>query len=216
MMPFAQKSNALPYGVGYCWDNSPFTFNTATFHAPAAELLGKEKNMNEPLFINYYMRDEEAAKELTKHTFDTAQKPLIILMVLFSLFLAFVTVSSGEDLFSTYAWLVCAAVTAVLAISFIKSSKTQHKIFLQRDIENYGEMPSIQSTVYDEYIEMFDRVATRRYELSHIVSAFETKNYIVLMTKGNQAFMFKKDGFVLGTADGFLDFLKSKNITIRK
>ena len=43
-------------------------------------------------------------------------------------------------------------------------------------------------------------------------SVFCTKNLIAVRSRASLVYMIQKSGFTLGTADGFLDFLREKGL----
>lgn len=85
-----------------------------------------------------------------------------------------------------------------------------------RELTKSGVMRT-QTVVYNDRIE-YSNGSGEPVELSYdeIGSVFCTKNVIAVRSKAKLVYMLQKDGFSLGTADDFLEFLREKGMYKKK
>jgi hypothetical protein len=86
---------------------------------------------------------------------------------------------------------------------------------LKRDRELFDGEISISTVVTDQYLESIAPDGTVKLSFDKIKKARQTKNLILLHTKTNLTFIFRKDGFTQGSVDEFKAFIRSKGIKIK-
>ena len=92
----------------------------------------------------------------------------------------------------------------------------QVKTVIARDLETHGKAVGVEITVTDEFIESKASTgAVCKLDYGNIRVAVQTKNLIILRTRANLLYNFKKDSFTVGRAEEFLLFLKSKGIKVK-
>ena len=166
--------------------------------------------MNEPLFKNRFVRDEQYAHELYLHYY--LKTPLfVVLYVLFGIqTLISFSVSITSGLFA----LLCAAII-VLSVRILHSVNVKNTIARDRERANGNELLN-ELFVYSDRVELFMLGNKETLYFSNIKRAFETKNHIFLQTKARMVYIFKKDSFTLGNSEDFVKFLRDNGIKIQK
>ena len=170
--------------------------------------------MNDPLFKNAFVRGEDTAKELFKNYF-LGSKRFKILYILFALLLVlsfFVSADTGYDtfLFSLFCGVI---VAIILSIAYRKNVK----VTVERDRERCnGKEPYNELFVYDDRIELDILGNNQTLYFTDAKQVSLSKNYIFVHSKANYVYSFKKDSFTLGSAEEFIEFLKSKGIKEQK
>ena len=88
------------------------------------------------------------------------------------------------------------------------------KIAVERDRESYGDVPvKIKYWIGAEQICVETSYGvSEEFALANVKYAHETKAIIVLVTKAKQIMLLDKPSFSKGTSEGFMEFLKRKNI----
>lgn len=164
------------------------------------------------LFENEYTRDRGWAKDI--YGYLNFRRPFqIVFYVFFGLFISY-------NLFSFFMYGNAVSVVSLIVPAFwfafiILSYFKNIRITLQRDIEIHGEPIEISVIVNDRVITQRQSTGSELYlNYSDIKKVVVTKKYIYLWSKANLIYSFKKDGFIVGDASGFLTFLKSKGIKI--
>ena len=102
-----------------------------------------------------------------------------------------------------------AVLAAVIIYRYIKTLKNDYK----RDIEtNNGEPMKVEMVLTDDGIGMYsiDQDAKAHIPYKSVTKIINTKNYYGLLTEAKQLMFFKKDGFIKGSPDEFLPFIRSK------
>ena len=170
--------------------------------------------MNDPLFKNGFVRDEQAVKELYKDYF-IKSKRFRIIYILLAILLPFsylVSVDSGLDTF--FFVLFCSVIVAFMLIFAYRQNV---KITVARDKERCnGKEPFNELTVYDDRIELDILGNNQTLYFSDAKNVSETKNYFIVASRANYVYVFKKDSFTVGTSEEFVEFLKNKGIKVVK
>ena len=92
----------------------------------------------------------------------------------------------------------------------------QVNTMVKRDSEVHGKEISVETIVTNEYIQNTASTgAVNKLEYDKIRSAVKTKNLILLRSKANLIYIFRKDTFSKGTKDEFIAFLASKGIKVK-
>jgi hypothetical protein len=101
-------------------------------------------------------------------------------------------------------------------VLMIVSYHSQVKAMVQRDKEMSGGKPlCCEISVSENEITLSALESRSSVAMSNIKSAFETENYIVVLTKARLMFIFKKDSFTKGNLDDFIAFLKERGIKVK-
>lgn len=171
--------------------------------------------MNEPLFKNSFMRDEKALKALYKNHYFKSK----LMKVLGAIYLVLLVNSLISLVLYWYSeffgFLVLYGM--IFGIIMLIKYKQEIKLNLQRDKELAGERePIITQTVFEDRIEHEFCGITQSLDYSNVAYVADLKEYINIITKAKYVYIFKKDSFTLGNAEGFIDFLKSKGIKVQK
>lgn len=165
----------------------------------------------ETLFENSYVRNKELAKEIYRY-FYFQRKVIVVchVLLLLSFLVNLLTAILGET-YSLYVFIF-----APLLILFrIYCYFSQVNAMVKRDQEVHGGEITVQTLVTDEYIQQTASTGSvNKLEYGKIRKAIQTKNLIILRTKANLFYIFRKDTFTLGTKDGFIAFLREKGIKV--
>ena len=101
----------------------------------------------------------------------------------------------------------------LFAVFIFISYRSQVKALVQRDKEMSGGEPiCCEISVSDDEMTLTALESRSPVSVSNLKSAFITKNYIVVITKARLMFIFKKDAFTQGDAEGLIAFLKEKGV----
>ena len=166
----------------------------------------------EILFENSYSRKKELAKEIYCYYY-FQRKWVVVCYVLIALtFLANILIAIFEK---TFNW--GALVFAPLYFLFrIYCYFYQVNAMVKRDNELYGKEISVETVVTNEYIQNTATTgAVNKVEYDKIRNAVQTKNLILLRSKANLIYIFRKDTFTKGDKDSFIRFLNDKGIKIK-
>lgn len=166
-------------------------------------------------FENEFVRDEQTAKEIYGYWY--FKKPIMIAMYVIlgiyslSCILGFIVdFESAKEAMPIFVMIIF--VVALMLFSY----RSQVKAMVQRDKEMSGGNPlNCRISVSDDEITLSTLENRTPVSMSNLNGAFVTKNYIVVITKARLMFIFKKDSFTVGNSDGFIAFLKEKNIKIK-
>jgi len=91
-----------------------------------------------------------------------------------------------------------------------------NKITLKRNQEIYGNNGEVISEVTQDGIKQIHSNGSQ-YQIYYdtIKRGYLTQNYILLHSKANILYTFKKEGFSIGDVESFLIFLRNKGIKIK-
>lgn len=91
-----------------------------------------------------------------------------------------------------------------------------NKITIKRNQEMYGnDFEVVYEVTKDGIKRTHSNGAQQQIYYDIIKKGYQTQNYILLHSKANILYTFKKDGFSIGDADSFLTFLRNKGIKIK-
>ena len=164
----------------------------------------------ETLFENSYVRNKELAKEIYRYYY-FQRKGLIVCYVL--LLLSFF----GNILIfeKTYNWGVCIFVPLFFLFQLYCYFR-QVNTMVKRDIEVHGKEISVETIVTNEYIQNTASTgAVNKLEYDKIRNSVQTKNLILLRSKANLIYIFRKDTFTKGNKEDFISFLNGKGVKIK-
>ena len=91
-----------------------------------------------------------------------------------------------------------------------------NKITLKKNQEIYGNNGEVISEVTQDSIQQIHSNGSQ-YQIYYdtIKRSYLTQNYILLHSKANILYTFKKEGFSIGDVESFLTFLRNKGIKIK-
>lgn len=166
----------------------------------------------EILFENSYVRNKVLAKEIYRFYY-FQRKGLVICYVLLSLSLvANILISIFEK---TYNWSIFIFVP-VFFLGQLYCYFRQVNAMVKRDSEVHGKEISVETIVTAEFIQNTASTgAVNKVEFNKIRNAAQTKNLILLRSKANLIYIFRKDTFAKGTKDDFIAFLNTKGIKVK-
>ncbi len=166
----------------------------------------------EILFKNTFTKTEEWIKECNKYslfhrpTF-VAIHLLSILTLCYAIYkLLFLHTVDIPLLFIPVWWFI------VFILLYYKTNS----VAIKRNAELQGENTEVISEVTQDSIKQSHSNGSQ-YVIYYdtIKRGYLTKNYILLHSKANILYTFKKDGFSVGDEEGFLTFLRNQGIVIK-
>ncbi len=166
----------------------------------------------EILFQNSYEKSEELIKEVYrylhfKRKFRVVLNVIIIVCLLVNVLSA---IFYGE--FYWWAFIYAFFVWAYQIFCYFSQVRT----VLRRDEELNGEELFVETIVTNDFIQnKASNGAVNELEYCKVKSAAQTKNLILLRSRANLIYIFRKDSFTKGTKEEFLAFLKEKGIRIK-
>ena len=87
---------------------------------------------------------------------------------------------------------------------------------VKRDSEVHGKEISVETIVTNEYIQNTASTgAVNKLEYDKIRNSVQTKNLILLRSKANLIYIFRKDTFTKGNKEDFISFLNGKGVKIK-
>ncbi len=87
---------------------------------------------------------------------------------------------------------------------------------VNRDSEVHGKEISVETIVTNEYIQNTASTgAVNKLEYDKIRNSVQTKNLILLQSKANLIYIFRKDSFTKGDIESFIRFLNGKGVKIK-
>lgn len=166
------------------------------------------------LFENKYTCTEDVYMDIYKHIY--LHNKLYIGIAIFYVFIfAFTTIISlmnglGINLASVVALIFLYAITYIF---YRRAAKRRYK----EDLATNRQTAVVSTfTVRDDYIAVKHANSTiMKVQYDDIKRVSNSKNYILLTTTSKVALAFKKDSFVIGTADNFEKFLREKGFKFR-
>lgn len=166
----------------------------------------------ETLFKNEYTRDRSLVKEVYKY-FYFKRKIYIFAYALWGAnFLLALYLALFQNQYR-YGPLIGAPLLMLLPSLFYHF---QVKTVIARDLETHGKAVGVEITVTDEFIESKASTGSvYKLDYSSIRVVLQTKNMILLRSRANLIYIFKKDSFTVGRAEDLLLFLKSKGVRVR-
>ena len=170
--------------------------------------------MNEPIFKNVFVRDEETIRELYRcYFFTNSRSKLAYILSPICLVIIFLE-NVSYDL--TPFFIMLCIIVFVFLLAFIQYLRIT-KIAIKRNNELLnGEIHSKENLVFDDRIIQVARENSFTLLIENIKHVEITQNYIYVISKAGIWYDFKKDSFTLGTPEEFIEFLKSKGIKIQK
>jgi len=163
------------------------------------------------LFKNTLTRDENALREA--YVYVSFRQPFMVVMICIFLFItAFETglfLSGASDPTVPVLAAFCAGYT------YYKYRKTVRQTIERDRAESNGGNVVFTTTVTKKNIVSTSSTGEKfRLEFSDIKNCGITKNLIVVLSKNNTSYMLSKEGFEIGNAKSFIQFLKDRGVKI--
>ena len=166
----------------------------------------------EVLFKNSFAKTEDWIKECNKYSL--FRRPIFIVFHILSILalcfgiykVLFLHIIDILLLFIPIWWFF-----VILMLYF-----RMNKITLKRNQEIYGNNGEVISEVTQDSIKQIHSNGSQ-YQIYYdtIKRGYLTQNYILLHSKANILYTFKKEGFSIGDVESFLIFLRNKGIKIK-
>lgn len=162
-----------------------------------------------------YVRDEKFAKEFfTYHFYRRPAGIIVTIICILAIVVGVISIIAIQQ----YLSIISVALGIFLFILRAIRVKTSIKISLDRDKEsNHGNCVSLQNIVTENSIlvkSSLNEVGTD-YDISCIVKAYRSKNYIYLLTKAKLVIIFDVNKFSKGTPEELIEFISNKGIKIK-
>ncbi len=166
----------------------------------------------ETLFENSYVRNKELAKEIYRYYYFQRKWLVVCYILIFLSFLANVLIAMFEK---AVHWGVLVIVPLFFFFQ-LNCYFRQVNTMVKRDSEVHGKEIAVKTTVTNEYIQNTASTgAINQLEYDRIRNVAQTKNLVLLRSKANLIYIFRKDTFTKGTKDDFIAFLKTKGVKVK-
>lgn len=167
--------------------------------------------MNEPIFKNVFVRDEETLREFYKHTY-LAEPLFRIIYIGYAVLLLMSLLAYDLTLFASYLFL---GLIFALILFFKYSQNLKITVARDKELASGRDMVT-EIFVFDDKIEHTALGNSQALGFESIKRVQQSQNYIYVISNAKLVYIFKKDSFTLGTPEEFIEFLKSKGIKIQK
>ena len=166
----------------------------------------------ETLFKNEYTRDRSLVKEVYRYFYFKRKIYIFVYALLGADFLLALYLAIFQKQ-NVYGLLIGTPILMLLpSILYFVQVKT----VIARDLETHGKAVSVALSVTDEFIESKASTGSvYKLDYSSIRVVLQTKTLILLRSRANLVYIFKKDSFTVGRAEDLLLFLKSKGVRVR-
>ena len=164
------------------------------------------------LFENSHVRNREVAKEIYGYYYFRRRINIFAYLLLGLGFIA--------NLLDLIVYGSC-DVTIFILIPFVALLPvfcyiSQVRAMVNRDKELCGKEIEVRLVVTESAMEYSASTgALCKVGLDRIRSAVQTKNLILLRSRSNILYIFRKDGFTVGRKEDFIAFLKGRGIKVR-
>ena len=166
----------------------------------------------ETLFENSYVRNKELAKEIYRYYYFQRKWLVVCYALLLLSFLGNILTSIFEK---TYSWGVCIFVPLFFLFQLYCYFR-QVNTMVRRDSEVHGKEISVETIVTNEYIQNTASTgAVNKLEYDKIRNSVQTKNLILLRSRANLIYIFRKDTFTKGNKEDFISILNGKGVKIK-
>lgn len=166
----------------------------------------------EIIFKNSYTRNRGLAKEIYQYLYFQRKWRVIIYIILALCCFANLLLAIFEEHYSSGVF-----VLTFLYVGFqFYCYSRQVNMMVRRDEEVHGKEIDVETIVTDSFIQHTASTGgVNKIEYDKIMRAFQTKNLILLHSKANLIYIFRKDTFEVGTKEAFIAFLGTKGITVK-
>ena len=167
------------------------------------------------IFIeNQYIRTKEFHKEILLHSLFKRPRMLVAYIALAVIFIVciFSLPFPGILLYSSTAGIAIPFSIFIVVLLVIRYFRTVD-ICYKRDLEiNNGEPVEVKMILTSDGIETcrVNSESKNHFSYNSVKKIITTRNYYALLTEAKYYIVFRKDGFITGTADDFLSFINNK------
>ncbi|MBE6727073.1 MAG: hypothetical protein E7562_00320 [Ruminococcaceae bacterium] len=164
------------------------------------------------LFKNSYVRNKDLAKEIYRYYYFQRKWLVVFYILIFISFIANILITIFEKTYNLSVLIFVPLYFLFRLYCYFRQVNTMVK----RDDEIHGKEISVETIVTNEYIQNTATTgAVNKLEYDKISNAVQTKNLILLRSKANLIYIFRKDTFEKGTTDEFIAFLRTKGVKIK-
>lgn len=165
----------------------------------------------ETLFKNEYTRDRSLVKEVYRYFYFKRKIYIFVYALLGADFIwaLYLAIFQKQNVYG----LLIGTPLLMLLPSILYF--VQVKTVIARDLETHGKAVSVALAVTDEFIESKASTGSYKLDYSSIRVVLQTKTLILLRSRANLVYIFKKDSFTVGRSEDLLLFLKSKGVRVR-
>ena len=161
----------------------------------------------ETKFENRFVRTKELTKEIYSYFYFKRPLTVALFILAWIVFILHVILLILDGSYMLMGILLAPIFTLLQLLLYTQQISVTEK----REKEMYDGNISVVCLVTDEcIINTASTGAESRLEYKNIAGVVQTKNLILLRTKAKVLYIFDKNGFVVGTKEEFLDFLKGK------
>ena len=163
------------------------------------------------LFQNNYTRDKALSKELYKRLYFTRAFAFILYttIILAVLSQIVLTVFMNSNNFLPI------IVGVVLVLLYLIIYFIRVNVMVKRDRKMGWYNTNVEVIVTDGFIKHSLTKNQNKVEFENVKKVIQTKKLIFLHPYAHVIFVFRKDSFILGYKEHFIDFLKNKGIKVK-
>lgn len=166
----------------------------------------------EIVFKNSYVRNKELAKEIYGYYYFKRKWLVVCNVFVFASFIANILVAIFEQIYNWEAFILIPLYFLIQFYCYFSQVNTM----IKRDDEVHGKEISVETIVTDSFVQTTASTgAVNKLEFDRIRNAVQTKNLVLLRSKANLIYIFRKDSFEKGSTDEFITFLKTKGVKIK-
>ena len=169
------------------------------------------------LFENRYVRDRDMAKEF--YGYYLFRRKIVIAMHIILIW-CFLVGIMNLVFFHDFRWYICLVPPLLFALR-IFSYISQVNTMVKRDREVFGETVQVIARATEEEIVLCapdsgnGENIVNKIAYPMLKQAILTKNLILVRSKANLVFIFRRDSFCVGSEEDFLNFLRSKGLAVK-
>ena len=176
--------------------------------------------MMDILFESRYVRDRDLAKEFYGYYFFRRK---LVIATHIALIWCFLVGIMNFVFFHDFNWLLFLMPPLLFALRIV-SYVSQVNAMVKRDREMFGEIPCMIARAGEEGLVLSvpdsengenGENTVSKISYSMLKQAILTKNLILVRSKANLVFIFRRDSFCVGSEEDFLNFLRSKGLAVK-
>ena len=165
------------------------------------------------LFENKYIRDKAWVKEISGYSLLYRPIMLAFNIIFAILFIAGVAIVIVENNVNLYLLVVPVYWFLFITILYFKNIKSTIK---RNEEMNGGKVVEVTSHVTEDKIEQTHSSGlVNTFYYDNIKKVIKNKEYILIHSKANILYSFKRDGFTVGSEKEFLEFLMKKGFKVK-
>lgn len=165
------------------------------------------------LFENTHVRTKELAKEIYGYFYFRRKLYIFGWIVCGLSFVTNLVCAIFGDSYSTTIFILAPFIVLLPLYAYLR----QVNIMVKRDKEVHGKEIEVTTVVTDEFIQQTASTGSvNKITFDNIKVVIQTKNLILLRSKANLLYIFRKDTFIVGDKSEFISFLKNKGIKVKR